>query len=112
MPDLVTVQFPEFVALLPAVITNVFALVNETTENVPSVAEPEVKSTVIESSANNWCAVTETVMVVPLWEYVPVFTDSSLGGVNVKEAWSNALSFKKYSISSLAVSEIFWKIKL
>ena len=46
-------QFPEFVALLPAVITNTLALVNETTENVPSVALPEVKSTVIESLANN-----------------------------------------------------------
>ena len=41
------------VALLPAVITKVFASVKETTENVPSDAVPEVKSTLIESLANN-----------------------------------------------------------
>ena len=52
-PVFVTVQFPEVVALLPAVTTNTFALVNETTENVASEALPEVKSTVIESLANN-----------------------------------------------------------
>ena len=52
-PVFVTVQSPELVPLLPAVIVNIFALVKETTEKSPSVALPEVKSTVIESLANN-----------------------------------------------------------
>ena len=52
-PDLVTVQFPEVVALPLAVTVNIFALVRATTEYVPSDAEPLVKSIVIESFANN-----------------------------------------------------------
>jgi len=52
-PVFVTVQSPDVVALALAVKTKVFALVNETTEKFPSVALPEVKSTVIESLANN-----------------------------------------------------------
>ena len=72
-PVFVTVQLPELVALLPAVIVKILALVRDTTEKLPSVALPEVKSTVIESLANNWWSVIVIVIVVPLWLYVPVF---------------------------------------
>ena len=75
------------------------------TINVPSVADPLVKSRVTVLPIAIPCLVIVTVTVVPDWLYVPVFDTPSPWGVKSKLAWSFSLLSKNASITSASSSD-------